>query len=261
MPVLPQPAAPRHSDNEQYYRGDDGFRYHFGRAGGAGSLDIELDFSGAGDDLSASAKASMRRAAKLWSWALADDGRSWYWLPSQHGESSLGDHIVLVDRPPAREAGVVIAVAEPTHTFSAGREFTVGVAKPDTSFSTSTTYRAKTGVLWVTSRLTGAVGSGDPDATALIISTTAHEIGHVLGHADGIPAFDRHVHGNRLYGPNAMDANFGLPVALQEDGAHVDSCYSIMGHCHELGLEKDAWVYRPNRVDCSSSHRPWLRAH
>lgn len=235
--------------NAEYYRGDDGFRYHFGRSGGAGSLDIELDFSGAGGGVSAVAMASMRRAAKLWSWSLADDGRSWQWVPSRHGRVALGDHVISVDRPAGREAGVVIAVAEPTRTFAAGEEAVYGAAGPATYFSTSTTFRAQTGALWLTSRLTDAVGSGDPDATAQIVATTAHEIGHVLGHADGIPAFDRHVYGNRFRGPNAMDANFGRPVVLQDDGAHVDSCFSIMGYCHELGLEKDAWVYRPNRVD------------
>ena len=235
--------------NAEYYRGDDGFRYHFGRSGGAGSLDIELDFSGAGSDLSAAARASMRRAAKLWSWSLADDERSWYWVPSRHGEVEFGNHVVSVDRPAGRETGVVIAVAEPTRTFSEGEESVYGAAGPATYFSTSTTFRAQTGVLWLTSRLTDAVGSGDPDATAQVVSTTAHEIGHVLGHLDGIPAFDRHVYGNLFRGPNAMDANFGRPVVLQDDGAHVDSCFSIMGYCHELGLEKDAWVYRPNRLD------------
>ena len=233
----------------QYYLGDDGFQYHFGRAGGAGSLDIELDFSGAGSDVSSSAMASMRRAAKLWSWTLADDGRSWVWTPSIHGTYSIGEHIVSLHRQAGSETGVVIAIAEPTRVFSPGQESTIGVAKPSAAFSTATTYRAKTGVLWLTSRLTDAVGSGDSNSTAEIISTTAHEIGHILGHANGIPAFDRHVIGNRFHGPNAVEANFGRSVILQDDGAHVDSCFSIMGYCHELGFEKDAWVYRPNRVD------------
>ena len=235
--------------NTQYYRGADGFQYHFGQSGGAGSLDIEFDFSGAGDELSAEAKASMRRAAKLWSWTLADDGRAWYWSPSRDGQISLGDSVVSVERPAGRETGVVIAVAEPTRTLSAGRESTIGAAGPESAYSTATSFRTKTGVLWLSSRLTDLVGTGTPGATAGIISVTAHEIGHVLGHADGIPAFDRHVYGNRFRGPNAMDANFGSPVELQDDGAHVDSCFSIMGYCHELGLEKVVAVYRPNRVD------------
>ena len=235
--------------NTQYFLGEDGFQYHFGRSGGAGSLDIELDFSGAGNGLSDEAKASMRRAAKLWSWTLADDGRSWYWSPSRDGRIALGDSVVSVDRPAGRETGVVIAVAEPTRTLSPGRESTIGAARPDSAFSTSRTFRTKSGVVWLSSRLTEPVGSGTPGATAGIISVTAHEIGHVLGHANGIPAFDRHVFANRFRGPNAMDANFGNPVELQEDGAHVDSCFSIMGYCHELGSEKVVAVYRPNRVD------------
>lgn len=235
--------------NTQYYRGEDGFQYHFGRSGGAGSLDIELDFSGAGDGLSAEAKASMRRAAKLWSWTLADDGRSWYWSPSRDGRITLGDSVVSVERPAGRETGVVIAVAEPTRSLSADRESTIGAARPESAYSTSTTFRTKSGVVWLSSRLTDLVGSGTPGATAGIISVTAHEIGHVLGHADGIRAFDRHVFGNSFRGPNAMDANFGNPVELQDDGAHVDSCFSIMGYCHELGLEKVVSVYRPSRVD------------
>ena len=233
----------------EHYRGADGFRYHFGRSGGAGSLAVELDFSGAGAGLSPAAKASMRRAAKLWSWSLADDGRAWHWVPGRHGEIGFGGRVVAVDRPAGRETGVVIAVAEPTRTLPDGDASVYGAARPATYVATPTTFRARTGVVWLTSRLTDAVGSGDPDATAQIIATTAHEIGHVLGHADGIPAFDRHVHGSRFRGPNAMAANFGRPVGLQADGAHVDSCFSIMGYCHELGLEKDAWVYRPNRVD------------
>ena len=235
--------------NTQYYRGTDGFQYHFGRSGGAGSLGIELDFSGAGDGLSAEAKASMRRAAKLWSWTLADDGRTWYWSPSRDGQVALGDDVISVDRPAGPETGVVIAIAEPTRTLSAGRESTIGAARPESAYSTSTTFRTKTGVLWLSSRLTDLAGTETPGATAGIISVTAHEIGHVLGHADGIPAFDRHVHGNSFRGPNAMDANFGSPVELQDDGAHVNSCFSIMGYCHELGLEKVVSVYRPNRVD------------
>lgn len=233
----------------QYYRGADGLHYHFGRSGGAGSLDIELDFSGAGDGLSTEAKASMRRAAKLWSWTLADDGRTWYWSPSRDSQIALGDELITVERPAGPETGVVIAVAEPTYTLTAGQESTIGAARPESAYSTSTTFRTKTGALWLSSRLTDLAGTETRGATAGIISVTAHEIGHVLGHANGIPAFDRHVYGNSFRGPNAMDANFGSPVELQDDGAHVDSCFSIMGYCHELGLEKVVSVYRPNRVD------------
>ena len=50
--------------NGRYYRSADSIQYHFGRAGGAGSLNVELDFSGAGE-LSDPVRAAVRRAAKL----------------------------------------------------------------------------------------------------------------------------------------------------------------------------------------------------
>ena len=59
------------------------------------------------------------------------------------------------------------------------------------------------------------------------IAVATHEIGHVLGIGTS-PAFSSYVGGSSFLGPNAMQANGGLPVPLDTSLAHVNNTDDLM---------------------------------
>lgn len=61
------------------------------------------------------------------------------------------------------------------------------------------------------------------------ISVTLHEIGHILGFSEGIPAFDRFLANNTFTGSSARAANGGNAIPLAADASHIQDGYQFSG--------------------------------
>jgi hypothetical protein len=67
-----------------------------------------------------------------------------------------------------------------------------------------------------------------PKGSQDFISTTVHEIGHVLGVSRSAKAFMQWVQNDTFTGPNAVQANGGFPIPLEFGGSHIQD-----GHEHD----------------------------